>query len=194
MAIRTPQVTTCRAGACRGFPIAHRARPAPDGRNRRAARGFTLIELLVVLLVLTVTIGIIGLNLGDRDTDQVRDEAQRLTALLQTAHDEAILRGQVLAVQFDDRGYQFLGVDAEGKLVSLAHDDTLHPRQLPEGMTLAVELDGAPATGAGAGLLLDPTGQLPAFTVNLRLGHAVWQTRNESGQIQSVNPEAARAG
>lgn len=174
------------------------ARNRPPGRryNRRRVRdrGFTLIELMVVLLVLTVTIGIIGINLVNRDTDQVRDEANRFAALLQTAHDEAILQGRILAVHLDGDGYRFLGVDAGGRLVALEHDDTLRARQLPDGMTLTVELDGAPVTGDRAGLLLEPSGQLPSFTLTFHLGDASWQTRSEDGQIRSRGPEAANAG
>jgi len=175
------------------------ARPVPTGnalrhRPARPARGFTLIELLVVLLVLTVTIGVIGLKLVNRDADEVRDEANRLAALLQTAQDESILQGRILAVQLQDDGYQFLRVDANGKLVAMDQDDTFHARRLPEGMTLTAELDGAPMTGRSAGLLLDPSGQLPPFSFTFRLGDASWQTRNTDGQIRSSNPEAAHAG
>lgn len=170
----------------------------PPGRKRESRlasrRGFTLIELMVVLLVLTVTIGIVGINLVNRDTDQVRDEANRFATLLQTAYDESILQGRIMAVRLDGDGYRFLGVDAGGKLSVLEHDDTLRPRRLPDGMTLTVELDGAPVTGDGAGLLLDPSGRLPSFTLTFRLGDASWQTRSEDGRIRSASPEAARAG
>lgn len=148
---------------------------------------------MVVLLILTVTIGIIGINLVNRDTDQVRDEANRLAALLQAAHDESILQGRIMAVQLDNDGYRFLRVDATGHLVALERDDTFRARQLPEGMTLTAELDGAPVTGNSTGLLLEPSGQLPSFIVTFHLGDVSWQTRNDDGQIRSVNPGAAHA-
>lgn len=148
---------------------------------------------MVVLLILTITIGIIGINLVNRDTDQVRDEANRLAALLQTAHDEAILQGRIMAVQVDSGGYRFLRVDASGHLVVVEHDDTFRARQLPDGMTLTAELDGAPVTGKSAGLLLDPSGQLPSFVLTFHLSDVAWQIRTDDGQIRSVNPEAAHA-
>jgi general secretion pathway protein H len=149
---------------------------------------------MVVLLILTVTIGIIGINLGNRDLDQVRDEANRLAALLQTAHDETILQGRIMAVQLASDGYRFLSVDASGHLVAIERDDTFRARQLPDGMTLTAELDGAPVTGNSAGLLLEPSGQLPSFVLTFHLGDVRWQTRNDNGQIRSVNPEVAHAG
>jgi len=160
--------------------------------NRRA-RGFTLIELLVVLLLLTITISIVGLNLGTSDTDRVRDESARLAALLQTARDEAILQGQILAVQFQPEGYSFLRVNEKGALTEMKTDDTLRPRRLPEGMTLTVDIDGAPVT-EGAGLIFEPSGQLPAFLLTLRYGNSVWYTRNENGRIRALSPEALHAG
>lgn len=160
-----------------------------------AARGFTLIELLVVLLVLTVTIGIVSVNLSSNDTDRVRDEADRLVALLQTARDEAILQGQILAVQFQPDGYRFLRIDGEGKLAVIESDDTFRPRRLPEGMTLSAAIDGAPAAGE-AGLVLEPSGQLPPFILIFRLDKVRWYAVNESaGRLRSrATPEAERAG
>jgi general secretion pathway protein H len=156
-------------------------------------RGFTLIELLVVLLLLTITIGIVGLNLGSNDNERVRDESSRIAALLQTARDEAILQGQVLAVQFKPDGYFFLQVNEKGKLTPLDTDDTLRPRRLPEGMSLTVDIDGVPAE-SGAGLIFEPSGQLPAFVLTLRYGAAVWHTRNQDGRIRALSPEALHAG
>jgi general secretion pathway protein H len=163
------------------------------GGARRRAAGFTLIELLVVLLLLTITLGLVGLNLGGGDRDRVRDEASRLAALLQTARDEAILQGQVLVVEFNRDGYRFLRVDDKGRLSPLEHDDSFRPRHLPEGMTLVLELDGTPAA-AGSGMVLEPSGQLPAFILTLRLGETSWETRHDSGRIRAQSPGGADAG
>jgi hypothetical protein len=78
--------------------------------------------------------------------------------------------------------------------VAIERDDTFRARQLPDGMTLTAELDGAPVTGNSAGLLLEPSGQLPSFVLTFHLGDVRWQTRNDNGQIRSVNPEVAHAG
>lgn len=163
----------------------------PLSQHRR--NGFTLIELLVVLLLLTITIGIVGINLGNNERDQVRDESTRLAALLQTARDEAILQGQILTVQFQPDGYTFLRVNDKGKLIPLVSDDTLRPRRLPDGMTLTVDIDGVPVP-QGAGLIFEPSGQLPAFVLTLRIRESAWHTRNENGRIRALAPEALHAG
>lgn len=178
-------------------PVRTTAGPArrTTGPSARRRAGFTLIELLVVLLILTITIGIVSVNLGGSDTDRVRDEADRLVALLTTARDEAILQGQYFAVQFQADGYRFLRVDAKGQLAVIESDDTFRPRRLPEGMTLSVALDGA-AAGDEAGLVLEPSGQLPPFLLTFRLGEVRWYAVNENaGRLQSrATPEAERAG
>lgn len=161
--------------------------------RRRAARGFTLIELAVVVLILAVTVGLIGVNLGRSDADRVRDEADRLALLLQAARDRAILEGRVIVARFAPGGYRFLLVDDKGRLVPIEGDDDLRPRSLPEGMTLSLELGGAPA-GGEAGLLFDPAGGLERFTLTVRLRDAAWETRNDDDRIRSLASGTAHAG
>jgi general secretion pathway protein H len=151
--------------------------------------------LLVVLLILTVTIGVIGVNLTANETDRVRDEADRLVALLQTARDEAILQGQIIAVQFQPDGYRFLRIDAQGKLAEIESDETFRPRRLPDDMTLSVEIEGTPATEQ-AGLVMEPSGQMPPVVLTLRVGDLRWYAVHESaGRLRSrPTRETERAG
>ena len=146
-----------------------------------------------MLLLITITLGLIGLNLGDNNTDRVRDEANRLTALLQGARDEAILQGQILAVQFGSDGYRFMRVDAKGQLKPLEQDETFRPRRLPEGMTLSVEIDNIPAEG-DTGMIFEPSGQMPPFILTLHLGEAAWQMRYANGRIRSAAPGSGNEG
>lgn len=158
------------------------------------AHGFTLIELVIVLLIITITIGMIGINLYRGDNDLVRDETDRIVLLLQTAREEAILQGQVFGVQFTHEGYRFQRLNAKGKLENITADDVLLPRTLPEGITLSFEIDGVTAPDE-AGLLLDPTGNFIPFVLTLRAGDAVWQALGlANGKIQSKPLEQRRAG
>lgn len=160
----------------------------------RRAQGFTLIELVIVLLIITITIGLIGINLYHGDNDRVRDEADRIVLLLQAAREEAILQGQVFGVQFTQEGYRFQRLNAKGKLENIKTDEVLGPRTLPDGITLSFEMDGVAANDE-AGLLLDPTGNFIPFVLTLRAGNAVWQALGlANGKIQSKPVEARRAG
>lgn len=159
----------------------------------RRTHGFTLIELVIVLLIITITIGLIGINLYSGDNDRVRDEADRIVLLLQVAREEAILQGQVYGVQFTREGYRFQRLNAKGRLENIESDDVLLPRTLPDGVTLSFEVDGAPANDE-AGLLLDPTGNFIPFVLTLRAGQSAWQALGlANGKIQSKPVETRRA-
>ena len=159
----------------------------------RRAQGFTLIEIVIVLLIITITIGLVGINLYRGDNDRVRDETDRIVLLLQAAREEAILQGQVFGVQFTHEGYRFQRLNAKGKLENIKTDDVLGPRTLPDGITLSFEMDGVAANDE-AGLLLDPTGNFIPFVLTLRAGNSVWQALGlANGKIQSKPVESRRA-
>lgn len=161
---------------------------------RRRAQGFTLIEIMIVLLIITITIGLVGINLYRGDNDRVRDEADRIVLLLQAAREEAILQGQVFGVQFTHEGYRFQRLNAKGELENIDTDDVLGPRTLPDGVTLSFEMDGVAANDE-AGLLLDPTGNFIPFVLTLRAGDSAWQALGlANGKIQSKPVEPRHAG
>ena len=156
--------------------------------------GFTLIEIMVVLLIITITIGMVGINLQRGDNNLVQEEADRIVILLQSAREEAILQGQVFAVQFNTDGYRFLRLNNKGKLELIEKDDVLSPRSLPDGVTLSFAMDGM-AADTEAGLLLEPSGSFLPFVLTLRAGDATWQALGlANGKIQSQPPEPLHAG
>ena len=158
------------------------------------SRGFTLIEILVVVLLMVIVVGMVGLKIGGDEGRAVRQEADRLSVLLQTAQQESILQGQVLSLALQSEGYAFQGLDDKRKFSDLK-DPVLRPRELPPAMTiLSVTLDGVP-TGKDPRIILYPTGELPqAFVITLGQGEARWQVRGDlNGTIQSAAPDAPNA-
>ena len=156
-----------------------------------SSRGFTLIEVLVVVLLMVIVVGMVGLKIGGDEGRAVRQEADRLSVLLQTAQQEAILQGQVLALALGNEGYAFQGLDDQRKFSAL-NDPVLRPRELPPAMSiLSITLDGVPAEKAPR-IILYPTGELPqAFVITLGQGEARWQVRGAlNGTIQSAHPDA----
>lgn len=115
----------------------------------RQTRGFTLIELLVVLIVVGVVVASIQLNLFSDDARRLRNEGERLAALLTALADESVTSGMPLAVSFGDDGYTFWErppADAFGASAApLAQvdwrarpgDELFSSRRLPEGMRVA---------------------------------------------------------
>jgi len=164
------------------------------GHAPKPMAGFTLIEIMVVLLIIAITIGMVGVNLQRGDNNRVQEEADRIVNLLQAAREEAILQGQVFAVQFSTDGYRFLRLNNKGKLEQIEKDDVLSPRSLPDGVTLSFTLDGV-AADTEAGLILDPSGSFIPFVLTLRAGEATWQALGlANGKIQSKPLEALHAG
>lgn len=156
----------------RGYvrPVCLRRR---GGRPGSPPDGFTLIEVLVVVLIITVMIAVASVNLLRGPEDQVREEAERLALLLQTAQQEAVLQGQVLAFSAGRDGYRFLRLDDKGKLQPLA-DEILRPRTLPPGVEIAAfHVDGA-GSSERDGIVLAPSGELASFRIAVTAGTAQW--------------------
>lgn len=150
----------------------------------RQQQGFTLIEISVVMLIIVIILGIVSVNLEPDRESAVRDEAKRLVLLLQTAQEEAILQGKVLAVAFEPQGYSFQVLDDKSEFQPLPQDDVLRPRPLPQGIEISsVDIEGAPETGTPR-LLLLPTGELLPFTITFARDKTRWQVQGQlTGKI-----------
>jgi general secretion pathway protein H len=106
--------------------------------------GFTLIELMVVLVIVGIILTFAALSAGgDSRARELEREAQRFVALLDLAGDEAVLRGEQLAIEISANGYEFL-ILREGKWLPLADDPQLRARALPPGVELDLELGDVP--------------------------------------------------
>lgn len=105
------------------------------------SRGFTLIELLIVIVLIGVMSGMAVLAMGQADGGaKLRQEAERLSRLLELAEQEATLRGEAVGVELYAGGYRFLQSDGLGWQV--ATDVLFQARQLPATMQLTLTLNG----------------------------------------------------
>ena len=143
--------------------------------TRATAQGFTLLELLVVIIIVGVMVSAVSLTVGGNETRQLKDEAQRLTALIDIASQEAILNAREMALQVESDGYQFLVFDDEAKKWQPIEANTLRPRELPENIELSVLVEGERAKTTRFG---DPepsrvwilsSGEMSPFILTLRL-------------------------
>ena len=104
-------------------------------------RGFTLLEMILVVFLIGVAATFVVINL-ERDIDQIADqEARRFAALLEHVRSETILTGRTIGVEVvpEDRGYRFLtAVDGWSEIED---DEILRPREIPEFLTMEVEVD-----------------------------------------------------
>jgi len=107
--------------------------------------GFTLLELMVVLVLIGIIISFAVLSLGgDKISELMEQETRRLATLLELAADEAVLRGEELAVNFTDDGYEFLLLQEDGGWQSSGEDGLLKAYKLPGDIELRLEVEGEP--------------------------------------------------
>ena len=116
----------------------------PVSPTRRSA-GFTLLELMVVLVLIGIIFSFAVLSLGGDDyAELMEQETHRMITLLGLASDEAVLRGDELAVLFAEDGYSFLILDEDQKWRATSDDGLLKSYALPEGIDLRLEVEGEP--------------------------------------------------
>jgi general secretion pathway protein H len=94
---------TSAAGNEFGKPV--RLKPLWPLASPAQQQGFTLIELLVVLLLVAIGSSLVVLTVRDTPQDQLRQEADRLIAVLETAKAQARGRSTPLRWQADDKGF-----------------------------------------------------------------------------------------
>ena len=90
-------------------------------------RGFTLIELLVVVSIIAIASAGVALALRDSAQTQLEREAQRLSALLESARAQSRTRGVAVVWRSNARGFVFDGLPA----------GSLPENWLDEGTTVA---------------------------------------------------------
>ena len=100
----------------------------------RSQRGFTLVELLVVLVVMGVALGLVTVQLMPDKRAPLREEAARLSLLLENAGLEARASGRSLAWSGKNNNYLFLRKNAYGDWVRIVDDSLFRPRSLPQGV------------------------------------------------------------
>ena len=113
------------------------------GRGKRA-RGFTLLEVMIVVVIIGIMLSVATLSMrGDSHAKLLARETDRIIALLDLASQEAVMRGEQLAVRFSNDGYEFM-VLQKGRWVPVADDRSLRARTLPDDIELRLELQDAP--------------------------------------------------
>jgi general secretion pathway protein H len=127
----------------------------------KCSKGFTILELLVVLLIIGILLSLASLSVGGGEARQLREEAQRIVALVDLAAQESLLKSKELALVFEQDGYAFL-VEEDEEWVLVEKEGALRPRELPEGMQLTIQVEGQAAEEN----LLGETESIPVFILS----------------------------
>jgi general secretion pathway protein H len=104
--------------------------------------GFTLLEMLVVLVIAGLLVSLASLSLTRNPRTDLREQAQRLALLFESAGDEAQVRARPIAWQPLEGGYRF-DVHTDDGWRPL-RDDLLAPRPWEGGITgVTIDYPGA---------------------------------------------------
>ena len=138
------------------------------------SKGFTILELLVVLLIIGVLLSLASLSVGGGEARQLREEAQRIVALVDLATQESLLQSKELVLVFEQNSYAFL-VEQDDEWIPIEQEGALRPRDLPEGMQLSVQVEGLVAEEnllgemQSAPIFILSSGEMSQFDLTLSL-------------------------
>ncbi|MGL5812937.1 MAG: GspH family T2SS minor pseudopilin variant ExeH [Aeromonas sp.] len=112
--------------------------------SRHRQSGFTLLEVLLVAMLMGLVATAVTLSMGGARGDRELDkQARRFMATLQQAQEYSVMDGRLLGLRVEDHGWQFMSRAAKDrKWQALTGDKILGPVELPEEMTLSIELEG----------------------------------------------------
>ena len=72
-------------------------------------RGFTLLEIMIALSIMSILFSTALVNIDfDSPGRKLRQESERLFALMRLASEESVLDQSHIGIHFDDNGYRFL--------------------------------------------------------------------------------------
>lgn len=103
-------------------------------------RGFTLIEIMVVMVIIAILVSVTLLSFPPVGDKLLKEHADRFTALVQLAQDEAILQSNELAVEITPEGYSFYQNENNSWLP--LNENPFKKRELPSEISTKMYLDG----------------------------------------------------
>ena len=111
----------------------------------REQAGYTLIEVLVVIAVISITAGLVAVNLEGDDRKSVEREAARLAGALEHAAALAQWRSETLGFSADGAGYRFWRRGSDNRWTAVRDEEVLAARALPAQWSVSsISYAGAP--------------------------------------------------
>jgi general secretion pathway protein H len=114
---------------------------------RKQQTGFTLLEVMLVLALMGLIISAVTYTaLGTNNYDQIDNQAKRFQVVFDMASDFAILNQVQLGIRIDEEEntYTYVALDEEDKWIELPDQKLFASYQMPEYMTLELNLEDLP--------------------------------------------------
>lgn len=173
---------------------------AKQGARQRAAQtGMTLLELLVVVTI--IALGTVGVGLAVRDSgqNQLEQEAQRLSALLETARAQSQASGAPVRFVLTEQGFAWDGLPSESPGNPSLPTRWLSPNTTATIVSASVQSSGM-NTGSGnntagpASLLLGPEPLIAPMAVRLHSLQSLQDRERPSLWVSTDGVRAFRMG
>lgn len=151
------------------------------------ARGFTLLEMLVALVVASIMLTVVTLQLMPSAQSVLREESQRIAFLMENGALASQAGGQALAWSGTGNSYRFWLRTKEGEWVRIERDNLLHPRTMPEAVTIGEVSFNGRRIEPGALVVLSPELSAKDFRVSLHSSELVSDiVGNGLGKVEVV--------
>jgi general secretion pathway protein H len=120
-------------------------RPFQNTARSSRNRGFTLVEILIVILIIGISLSLVVANLFVSEEERVRQEAERIMAMVERTRDQAAFSGYAIAMRLTDDGVQFMERDPNqiDPVWRNATTDTLTPRAWSQGIRVEITTAGS---------------------------------------------------
>ena len=134
--------------------------------------GYSLLELMIVMVVIGVVTSIAALSFSNFGAGVGEKALERLRLDVQLLSNEAIVRSEVLALAFHNKGYTFMRLDEEGENWEVIEKDRfLKPREFKEAMNIRMLIgEEEPELGDSIEepqIISLPTGEVTPFVYQL---------------------------
>lgn len=146
--------------------------------------GFTLLEIMVVLVIIGITLGFVGVNLAESDTDRLHQQGEELAAVLESVHDKAMDDGLTTAWTFDQGHSHLWRYDADHQWQDLQEAADAGFRLSSDTRLVSMTINEQPAALTDK-LVFSPEGINLPYALTLALGPAQLVLRGDAaGHVQ----------